>query len=125
MIKEDLFYTSKHEWARWENDTVTVGITDYAQEQLDDVTFVETPSPDTDVEKEQEIGVIESVKAASDVYSPVSGHVSEVNPKLESQPELINSDPYGEGWICRLTGVSKAGQEGLLTADQYRELTGD
>ena len=97
----ELHYTESHEWVRLENDDmVTIGITDHAQHQLGDLVFVELPEVIA-MEKGDEMAVVESVKTAADVYAPISGKVIEVNPQLETRPELINEDPYGDGWICR------------------------
>jgi glycine cleavage system H protein len=95
-------YTKTHEWLTADGKTVTVGITDFAQAQLGDVVFLELPNPGRKLEAGESFGVVESVKAASDLYSPVSGRVSAVNDKLAGKPELINSDPYGDGWILKL-----------------------
>ena len=95
-------YTKSHEWLTLEGKSVTVGITDYAQSQLGDVVFLELPNPGRKLEAGEAFGVVESVKAASDLYSPVSGRLAAVNDKLAGKPELINSDPYGDGWILKL-----------------------
>jgi glycine cleavage system H protein len=95
-------YTKTHEWLSAEGKSVTVGITDFAQAQLGDVVFLELPNPGRKLEAGESFGVVESVKAASDLYSPVAGRVTEVNDKLAAKPELINSDPYGDGWILKL-----------------------
>jgi glycine cleavage system H protein len=95
-------YTKSHEWLTLEGKSVTVGITDYAQSQLGDVVFLELPNPGRKLEAGEAFGVVESVKAASDLYSPVSGRLTAVNDKLAGKPELINSDPYGDGWILKL-----------------------
>jgi glycine cleavage system H protein len=95
-------YTKSHEWLTVEGKNVTVGITDFAQSQLGDVVFLELPNPGRKLEAAESFGVVESVKAASDLYSPVTGRVSTVNDKLAAKPELINSDPYGDGWILKL-----------------------
>jgi glycine cleavage system H protein len=115
------YYTSEHEWITVEGDSATVGITDYAQGQLGDVVFVEVPEAGREVSKGGEAAVVESVKAASDVYSPVSGTVTEGNQALADQPDLVNSDPEGEGWFFKLT-LGDAGElEGLMSAEQYQE----
>ena len=117
----DLQYTSDHEWLRREDDgSVTVGITDHAQQALGDLVYVELPEVDQDVESGGDMAVVESVKAASDVYAPIAGTVVAVNEALSDDPEIINSDPYGEGWIVRL---QPSGDEGdLLTPDAYQAL---
>ncbi|MHC4842956.1 MAG: glycine cleavage system protein GcvH, partial [Planctomycetota bacterium] len=102
MVVEGLLYTKEHEWAKVEDKIATVGITDYAQEQLGEVTFVELPEVGKELTLNDEIGVVESSKAASDVYSPMAGKIIEANSALESNPELINEDCYKKGWICKL-----------------------
>ena len=118
-ILEELYYTREHEWIRVQDATATVGITDHAQEQLGDITYVELPELDTAVTQKAELATIESVKAASDVYAPLAGTVASINDALEDAPETINSDPYGAGWICTLTGISEAEVSSLLSAQQY------
>jgi glycine cleavage system H protein len=117
----DLQYTSDHEWLRREDDgSVTVGITDHAQQALGDLVYVELPEVDQEVDSGGDMAVVESVKAASDVYAPIAGTVVAVNEALSDDPEIINSDPYGEGWIVRL---KPGGDEGdLLTPDAYQAL---
>jgi glycine cleavage system H protein len=118
----ELKYAASHEWARVEEDgTVTVGITDHAQIALGDVVFVELPEVGTVFSAGQEAGVVESVKAASDVYAPVSGEVIEVNEALEEAPEAINADPYGDGWFYKIRPSDASELDGLLTADQYQD----
>ena len=124
-IPDDLHYTKEHEWVRVEPDgTVTVGITDYAQEQLGDIVFVELPKPDeeTVVLKDEAFAVIESVKAASDVYSPITGQVLEVNDDLPDNPNAINEDPYGDGWLVRLQPKNVKDVEDLMDSEAYEEL---
>jgi len=118
-IPSDLKYAKSHEWVRAEGDVVTVGITDHAQELLGDLVFVDLPEVGTSVETDGECGVVESVKAASDVYSPLAGEVVEVNAALADAPETINSDPYGEGWIFKLRLADAAELDGLLDAAGY------
>ena len=118
----NLLYTKDHEWALVEGDTVTVGITDHAQDSLGDVVFVELPEVDLDLGSGDTLGVVESVKAVSDLYSPCEGLVIEVNERLNDEPELINSDPYGDGWILKLRIESNDALSHLLTADAYDEL---
>lgn len=116
----DLQYTSEHEWLRKEDDgSVTVGITDYAQAALGDLVYIELPETGAEVDEGGEMAVVESVKAASDVYAPVAGTVVEVNASLADDPEKINSDPYGEGWIVRLQPSSDPGQ--TMDPDAYQE----
>lgn len=115
-------YTKTHEWVTVDGTTVTIGITDFAQSQLGDVVFLELPSPGRKLAARESFGVVESVKAASDLYSPIAGRVTEVNDKLTAKPELINSDPYGEGWIMKLelTGDLPAD---LLDEAGYKKVT--
>jgi glycine cleavage system H protein len=115
----DRKYTKTHEWVKIEGTTALVGISDHAQKALGDITFVELPEVNTTFKKETECGVIESVKAASDLYAPVSGMVSEVNDSLETAPEAVNNDPYGKGWIFKMTGVSAAEAASLMDAAAY------
>lgn len=120
--KDDLKYTKEHEWVKVEKDIATVGITDYAQKQLGDVVFVELPQVETLVEQMKPFGVIEAVKAVSDLFSPLSGKVIEVNTQLESQSNLINSDPYGQGWIIKIKVKDPKELEALLSPADYRKL---
>ncbi|MEE4360569.1 MAG: glycine cleavage system protein GcvH [Pseudomonadales bacterium] len=122
-IPSDLSYARTHEWARREEDgTVTIGITDHAQDALGDVVFVELPEVDTHLNAGDEAGVVESVKAASDIYAPLSGTVIAVNTALEDAPEKINSDPYGEGWFFRLRLADAGELDELLDAEAYSEV---
>jgi glycine cleavage system H protein len=121
MVLKGLLYTQEHEWAKVEGDVATVGITDHAQEQLGELTFVELPNVGKEVKQKGELGVVESSKAASDVFSPVTGKVTEVNKSLESKPETINNDCYGAGWICKIRITDKATTENLMDATQYEE----
>lgn len=114
---KDLQYAKSHEWVRVESDIATVGITDHAQKALGDITYAECPQVDDSVEAGKECGSIESVKAASDIFSPVSGTVTEVNGELEDAPETVNGDPYGAGWLFKVK--LSAPVEGLLDADAY------
>ena len=118
---KDLYYTRTHEWIRLVDEVAVVGITDYAQEQLGDLTFVELPAPDETVSAHDEVAVIESVKAASDVYAPVNGTIIEVNEALNDRPEMINSDPYGTGWMFKIKMVKLSDVKQLLSADDYEE----
>lgn len=119
-IPDDCLYTSSHEWVRKEEDEIVVGITDFAQDQLSDVTFVDLPSSGDEVQATEDVAVVESVKAASDVYAPVSGTITEVNENLQSQPELINSDPFGTGWLFRMAPSQPEELEELLGPESYR-----
>lgn len=121
MVKKDLLYTKEHEWAKIEGDIVTIGITDHAQELLGELTYVELPEVGVEVGVNDEIGVVESSKSASDVYAPVVGKIIEVNGALEDQPEIINDDCYEEGWICKMETTDKSTIDDLMTAEQYEE----
>lgn len=117
-VPEELQYTRSHEWVRTEGDTATIGITDHAQDELGDIVFVELPEEGTSFDAGDSFGTVESVKAVSDLYTPVGGEVVEVNEALNDQPEKINEDPYGEGWIIKL----RASDEGdLLSASDYEQ----
>jgi glycine cleavage system H protein len=120
----DRFYTRTHEWVKVEGDTATVGITQYAQEQLGDVVFVELPAVGKRLAKETAMGTIESVKAVSEVFAPVAGTVTAANPELEGHPELINQDPYGGGWLVRLQ-VAAGAAAGLLDATAYEKFVAE
>ena len=125
-IPSELRYRESHEWVRDEgNGTVVVGISDHAQAALGDMVFVELPEPGASYEQGQACAVIESVKAASDAYAPVSGEVVEANGALEDSPELVNSDPYGEGWLFSVRLSDPAELDGLLSAESYAELQDD
>jgi len=121
MIVKGLLYTKDHEWAKVEGDIATVGITDHAQDQLGELTFVELPETGKEVRQKGELGVVESSKAASDVYAPVAGKITEVNKELENKPELINQDCYGAGWICKIQITDKASINNLMDAARYGE----
>ena len=116
-----LFFTKEHEWIRVEGDTATIGISNHAQEQLGDIVFAEVPEAGRRVNKGQEAAVVESVKAASDVYAPVSGEVIEGNQAVADDPSLINSDPEGQGWFFKLKLDNSGELDGLLDEDAYRE----
>ncbi|HEX8449490.1 MAG TPA: glycine cleavage system protein GcvH [Allosphingosinicella sp.] len=115
-----VYYTEEHEWIRVEGDEATVGITDFAQGQLGDIVFVELPEAGRQVTKGGEAAVVESVKAASDVYAPVDGEIVEPNPALSDDPSLVNSDPEGEGWFFRLRLADPSQLEGLMDSDSYK-----
>ncbi|MEO0061964.1 MAG: Glycine cleavage system protein [Pseudomonadota bacterium] len=119
------YFTEEHEWIEVEGDTATIGITDYAQGQLGDLVFVEVPKPGAVLAKGKDAAVVESVKAASDVYSPVSGTVIEGNPAIEDDPALVNADPQGEGWFFRLTIADEGELDGLMDAAAYKEFLAD
>jgi glycine cleavage system H protein len=118
-IPEDLQYTKSHEWVLIEGDTVTIGITDHAQDELGDVVFIELPDEGATFDAGESFGTVESVKAVSDLYTPVGGEVVEVNSTLEDAPENINEDPYGEGWIVKLRTTDEAD---LLSPEEYEKV---
>jgi len=121
-IEEHLLYTKEHEWVSIDDDeTVTMGITDYAQEQLGDITFIELPGDGDQLEQFEQVASIESVKAASDIFSPMSGEVLEVNSELDTDPGLINKSPYAKGWIVRIKITDPDEKNNLMTAEEYRE----
>ncbi len=121
-VPPELRYTADHEWARLEEGRLRVGITDYAQDALGDVVFVELPEPGTVVEAGATFSEVESTKSVSEIYAPVAGEVVEVNPDLVDGPQRVNDDPYGEGWICIIVPSDPASFDNLLDADAYRSL---
>jgi glycine cleavage system H protein len=121
QVPETLRYSEEHEWVLVDGDVATIGITDHAQEELGDIVFVELPAVGTVLTKSATLGVVESVKAVSDVYAPIGGTVTTVNEQLTSKPEIINEDPYGEGWMVKVTLSDAHEVDGLMTAAQYRE----
>ncbi len=123
QIPSELRYSSDHEWAKSDGDVVRVGITDYAQDALGDVVFVDPPKVGAAVSKGGVLGEVESTKSVSEIYAPVGGTVSAVNEALSTSPEFVNSDPYGTGWICEITTTSSADFEALLDASGYEALT--
>ena len=123
-IPENLKYTEDHEWIKIEGDTATVGITDFAQGELGDIVYVEIETEGETIERGELFGTIEAVKTVSDLFMPVSGEVIEFNEELESEPELVNSDPYGQGWMIKIK-IGDASQENeLLSAEKYKEVIG-
>lgn len=125
-VRTEMKYLSSHEWARLEEDgTVTIGISDHAQEALGDVVFVETPEVGTSVTAGEEAGVVESVKAASDIYSPVSGEVIAVNEALEDEPEIVNGSPYDDGWFFKVKPSDVSELDNALDADGYQAIAED
>ena len=122
LVPDTLKYTKEHEWVKSESNIATIGITDYAQGELGDVVFVEMPKLGAKVTQMQPFGVIEAVKAVSELFSPVSGEVTEINSKLETEAGIINKDPYGEGWIIKVKISNQTEIDNLLTADKYKEL---
>jgi glycine cleavage system H protein len=124
MVPDNLRYTKDHEWIRVDGEVATVGITDHAQSELGDIVFVELPKPGTKLGQHDTFGSVESVKAVSDIYSPVSGEVGDVNTALADAPEKVNADPYGEGWIMKLRLTDPTQVDGLMTGAQYTEYIG-
>jgi glycine cleavage system H protein len=122
MVPTDLRYTKDHEWVRVHGDHATVGVTEFAAQQLGDVVFVDLPASGRSIEEHATFGVVESVKAVSDLYAPIAGEVVEVNPALGDRPELVNSDPFGEGWMIRLRVADASQLDGLLDAAAYEAL---
>lgn len=121
MYPDDFYYSKDHEWLRIDGENATVGITDFAQKQLGDVVYVELPQPGAQLEFHQSLGVIESVKAVSDIYSPISGEVMEINEKLNESPELINEDPHDKGWIVRIKVKNETELENLMSTSEYEK----
>jgi len=125
-IPSELKFSKEHEWIKIDSDGVaTVGITDHAQELLGDMVYVELPEVSNHVATGDETGVVESVKAASDIYAPIAGKIVEVNEVLADEPELVNSDPYNEGWLYKMSVADEADLDALLAADEYAELIAD
>jgi glycine cleavage system H protein len=125
MVPTDLRYTKDHEWVRVDGDQATVGITDYAAQQLGDIVFVELPDDGRRLEQFATFGVVESVKAVSDLFAPLSGEVVATNPALTGSPELVNGDPFGEGWMIRIRVADATELDGLLAAEAYDALTAE
>jgi glycine cleavage system H protein len=125
MYPEDLKYTREHEWARVQGDRATVGITDYAQDALGDIVYVDLPPVGTAVTGGERFGEVESTKSVSDIYSPVSGTIVERNDDLDKNPEIINSDPYGRGWLIVVEISDPAGLDGLMDADAYTKVVSE
>jgi glycine cleavage system H protein len=125
QVQAQLFYTKEHEWVEKLSDTkVRIGITDFAQDQLGDIVFVELPGTGTEIKVEESIGSVESVKTVSDIFSPVTGKVTAVNSTLEGSPELVNTSPYGDGWMVEVEVAGAEAFEGLLSAAEYEEFVG-
>ena len=121
-IPEDLKYTKDHEWVRLEGNVATVGVTDFAQSELGDIVFVEIETLDEELEKEEVFGSVEAVKTVSDLFMPIGGTVIEINENIESSPELVNSDPYGDGWMIKIEINEASDIENLLSAEAYSSL---
>ena len=122
QFPENLNYTKEHEWVRVEGDVVYIGITDYAQDQLGDIVFIDIPTLDEELEAGDIFGTIEVVKTVSDLFIPISGTVIEVNETLEDEPELVNEDPYGKGWIIKVEPSNQEDFDSLLSAAEYKEI---
>ena len=122
MVPSDCRYTKEHEWVRVDGELAVVGITDYAQRALGDITYIEPPVDGRQVKQSEEFAVIESVKAAADIYAPVSGRVAEANQALVESPEIVNEDPYQSGWICKLADFDRTELDNLLSPEQYEAL---
>jgi glycine cleavage system H protein len=123
-LPQELKYTKDHEWIRIEGDTAYVGITDFAQSELGDIVYVDIDTLDKKVSREEVFGTVEAVKTVSDLFCPVTGTVLEINPKLDANPELVNSDPYGDGWMIKISIDDASEVAGLLSAADYAELVG-
>lgn len=123
-VPSDLKYTKDHEWVKIDGDTVTVGITDFAQGELGDIVYVEVDSLDEDLEVDAVFGTVEAVKTVSDLFLPVAGEIIEFNESLEEEPEKVNDDPYGEGWMIKIKVADTADLETLLSADDYKAIIG-
>lgn len=123
LVPDDLLYSSDHEWVRVDGSVARVGITDYAQDALGDVVFVQAPSVGTSVSSGDSFSEVESTKSVSDIYAPVGGVVSSVNERLDGEPGLVNSDPYGDGWLCEIT-MSSTDVSQLMSPAAYRDLIG-
>jgi len=121
-IPEELKYTKDHEWARIEGDVATIGITDYAQSELGDIVYVELPEVGLETKQMESFGTIEAVKAVSDLFAPLSGEVVKINDKLSDNPEIMNKDPYGDGWIIKIKLSDKGELDSLLDKEKYEEL---
>ena len=119
---ENLLYTKDHEWVKIDGDTVYIGITDFAQHELGDIVYVDIASKGKTVNQHDVFGTVEAVKTVSDLFIPLTGNVLEVNPKLDTNPELVNSDPYGDGWMIKSTIANKSEVDGLLKVDAYKAL---
>ncbi len=121
MYPEEFLYTRDHEWVRVDGNTATVGITDHAQKELGDIVFVDLPAVGTHVAAKESLGTVESVKAVADVFAPLTGEVISLNPKVQSAPEIVNTDPHGEGWLVQLRVRDRNETEGLMTTEEYEK----
>ncbi len=123
-IPADLKYTKDHEWIKIDGDVATIGITDFAQSELGDIVYVEVETVDEELDREEVFGTVEAVKTVSDLFLPLSGEIIEFNETLEGDPELVNSDPYGDGWMVKVKIAEASQVEDLLSADDYKEIIG-
>ena len=123
-IPDDLKYTKDHEWVKVDGDEATVGITDFAQHELGDIVYIEVGTQGETLDQEETFGTIEAVKTVSDLFMPIGGEVVAFNDDIESSPDIVNKDPYGKGWIIKIKMSDTSELDGLLTAEQYKELTG-
>lgn len=123
-IPDSLKYTKDHEWVKIEGNTATIGVTDFAQKELGDIVYVEIETEGQEVNIHDIFGTVEAVKTVSDLFMPISGKVIEVNPELESSPELVNSDPYGQGWMIKISITNDSETDSLLSAEEYKSLIG-
>lgn len=123
-IPQELKYTKDHEWVKIEGDTATIGVTDFAQSELGDIVYVEVETLDETLQKEEVFGTVEAVKTVSDLFMPVSGEIIEFNDSLEDEPEKVNDDPYGKGWMIKVKLSDSSEVEELLSADEYKEVIG-
>ncbi len=122
-IPDDLKYTQEHEWVRDNSDgSVTIGVTDFAQGELGDIVFVELEEPGSEFGQDEEFGTIEAVKTVSELYAPVSGEITKINEQLEEEPELVNDDPYGEGWMVKITMNDSSELDDLMTGEEYEKI---
>lgn len=124
IVPDGLYYSKDHEWVRVEGNIAVIGISDHAQHALGEITYVDLPRPGKKVKQSGELAAVESAKAASDVYSPLSGEVAEVNEALNDEPQKVNAEPYGAGWICKLKGIAPDELKNLLSAEAYRQMLG-
>ncbi|MBD3167790.1 glycine cleavage system protein GcvH [bacterium] len=124
-IPQDLKYTEEHEWVKLEGDVATIGITDYAQGELGDVVFVELPGVGEAVKRDDAIGSIEAVKTVADIYAPISGEIAEINEELDTAPETVNDEPYGNGWLFKVKPSDKTELDGLMDAEAYEQHISD
>ncbi|HEY7861140.1 MAG: glycine cleavage system protein GcvH [Gemmatimonadales bacterium] len=125
LVPDELLYSEEHLWVAWTDDAATIGVTDYAQQELGDMVFVELPTLDEKFARLDVFGTIEAIKAVTELFSPLGGTILAINPRLAKEPALVNSDPYGEGWLVRLRPRSLAERDELLGPAEYREHTGE